>query len=319
MKTSFITIQKHTAVNQLLSFLAYHRFHSRFTASLATSSTAFFLSFIGSAALSKPAQHWKENNTLLQMTTKPQMRGGINFIIKQLQNADYIMNIWLSSENWVMNSVKYGLKFRAANNLTHHKSTLGLKLMPEVNLFERGCRDFHQVWISWPWNKTKLLRTSWPAGTAADEEELKWWGELKAVSESHLSKQCCQRSHDVVLHHVLTHILTSACTQIPVRQRQSQTHTHHSVRGNSPPEMLFVFVRKCLCKCVEEGGPGDVLLATALFWKPVHRARRWQSDSGQALSFHSDTKTSVECKEDDGDDDDDCCCDVTVVKCCLLF
>lgn len=36
---------------------AYHRFHRRFTASLATSSTAFFWSFIGSAAHSKPAQH----------------------------------------------------------------------------------------------------------------------------------------------------------------------------------------------------------------------------------------------------------------------
>lgn len=39
--------------------------------------------------------------------------------------------------------------------------------------------------------------------------------ELKAAGETHLSKQCCQRSHDVVLHHVLTHLLTSTCTQIP--------------------------------------------------------------------------------------------------------
>lgn len=49
---------------------AHHKFHSRFTASLATSSTLFFCSFVGWEPHSKPAQHWKENKTLLPITTK---------------------------------------------------------------------------------------------------------------------------------------------------------------------------------------------------------------------------------------------------------
>lgn len=80
--------------------------------------------------------------------------------------------------------------------------------------------------------------------------------------ESHLSKQCCQRSHDVVLHHVLTHLLTSTCTQIPVKGTHTQTHSHQSLRGDSRSEMLFVIV----CVCVGEesrgvggGEPGDPL------------------------------------------------------------
>lgn len=37
---------------------AHHRFHRRFTASLATSSTVFFWSFFGGDVHSKPEQHW---------------------------------------------------------------------------------------------------------------------------------------------------------------------------------------------------------------------------------------------------------------------
>ncbi|TNN28296.1 hypothetical protein EYF80_061556 [Liparis tanakae] len=39
--------------------LVFNRFHSRFTASLATSSTGFFWSFIATAAPSNPAQLWE--------------------------------------------------------------------------------------------------------------------------------------------------------------------------------------------------------------------------------------------------------------------
>lgn len=72
--------------------------------------------------------------------------------------------------------------------------------------------------------------------------------------ESHLSKQCCQRSHDVVLHHVLTHLLTSTCTQIPVKGRHTQTHSHQLLRGDSRSEMLFVIV--CVCVGEESRGVG---------------------------------------------------------------
>lgn len=43
---------------------AHHRFHRRFTASLATSSTLFFWSFFGGDVHSKPEQHWRGNNYL---------------------------------------------------------------------------------------------------------------------------------------------------------------------------------------------------------------------------------------------------------------
>lgn len=45
-----------------------------------------------------------------------------------------------------------------------------------------------------------------------------------------------------MLHHVLTHLLTSTCTQIPVKGRHTQTHSHQSLRGDSRSEMLFVIV-----------------------------------------------------------------------------
>lgn len=73
--------------------------------------------------------------------------------------------------------------------------------------------------------------------------------------ESHLSKQCCQRSHDVVLHHVLTHLLTSTCTQIPVKGTHTQTHSHQSLRGDSRSEMLFVIV--CVWERKAEGWGGS--------------------------------------------------------------
>lgn len=94
------------------------------------------------------------------------------------------------------------------------------------------------------------------SATAADEEELKWWGELKAAAESHLSKQRCQRSHDVVLHHVLAHLLTSACTQIPVGQR-AVPDTHSSFRWRR----FAVKDAGCVCVCV---------WATVSFCYPVH-------------------------------------------------
>ena len=61
---------------------------------------------------------------------------------------------------------------------------------------------------------------------------------LKAAVESHLLKQCCQRSHDVLLRHVLAHLLTATRTQIPGRERQAQTHAHQSLH-----QMLLVCVR----------------------------------------------------------------------------
>lgn len=53
-----------------------------------------------------------------------------------------------------------------------------------------------------------------------------------------------------MLHHVLTHLLTSTCTQIPVKGRHTQTHSHQSLRGDSRSEMLFVIV------CVGEESRG---------------------------------------------------------------
>ncbi len=53
-----------------------------------------------------------------------------------------------------------------------------------------------------------------------------------------------------MLHHVLTHLLTSTCTQIPVRERRPQTHTHHSVGGDSLSDMLLVFMCLCVRACV---------------------------------------------------------------------
>lgn len=40
----------------------------------------------------------------------------------------------------------------------------------------------------------------------------------------HLSKQSSQRSHDVLFHHVVTHLMTPTGTQVPDVRR-----THHSV------------------------------------------------------------------------------------------
>lgn len=119
------------------------------------------------------------------------------------------------------------------------------------------CADvFRRPEYLWSGVRTQLLGALWQTQTAADEEEVKWWGELKTVVESHLFKQHCQRSHDVVLHHVLARLLTSTCTQIPVRQRQPQTHTY------SLWEM-----RVCVCVrvCVWERHPGGVLWAMIAF------------------------------------------------------
>lgn len=57
-----------------------------------------------------------------------------------------------------------------------------------------------------------------------------------------------------MLHHVLTHLLTSTCTQIPVKGTHTQTHSHQSLRGDSRSEMLFVIV--CVCVGEESRGVG---------------------------------------------------------------
>lgn len=57
-----------------------------------------------------------------------------------------------------------------------------------------------------------------------------------------------------MLHHVLTHLLTSTCTQIPVKGRHTQTHSHQSLRGDSRSEMLFVIV--CVCGRGKQRGGG---------------------------------------------------------------
>lgn len=57
-----------------------------------------------------------------------------------------------------------------------------------------------------------------------------------------------------MLHHVLTHLLTSTCTQIPVKGTHTQTHSHQSLRGDSQSEMLFVIV--CVWERKAEGWGG---------------------------------------------------------------
>lgn len=59
-----------------------------------------------------------------------------------------------------------------------------------------------------------------------------------------------------MLHHVLTHLLTSTCTQIPVKGRHTQTHSHQSLRGDSRSEMLFVIVCVCVWERKAEGWGG---------------------------------------------------------------
>lgn len=92
-------------------------------------------------------------------------------------------------------------------------------------------------------------------------------GELKAADGSHLSEKCGQRSHDVMLDHVLTHLLTTARTQVPVGQTDATGSLAGRVRGLG--QVLTLQKYKLCFHCTMFVAPLVVVTETCLHEKPT--------------------------------------------------